>query len=253
MTGSATVMQLRGVVAGYGQQEPILQGIDLDIAAGHLTVLIGPNGAGKSTLLKTIAGVIHPSAGSIRLAAGSIGGVGGVEDAAPGELQGLAPRAVARLGVAFVPQESNVFDSMSVMENLEVAAWVERRHWRARAAVMLARFPVLAQNARRPPRQLSGGQRQTLAMAMGLMGNPRVLLLDEPSAGLSPAAAQLLFESIRTLRDEGMSIVMVEQHAVEALRIADDACVLVNGRVARAGPAGALADDPDIQRLFLGG
>ena len=231
-------LQVRGLVAGYGQH-PILQGVDLDIAAGRLTVLIGPNGAGKSTLLKALAGVVRPSAGSIRLGQ------------AP--LQGLAPRAVARLGLAYVPQEANVFDSMSVLENLEVAAWVDRRHWRRRAERLLERFPVLAQNARRAPRQLSGGQRQTLAMAMGLMAAPRLLLLDEPSAGLSPAAAQLLFDSICSLRDEGLGIVMVEQHAVEALRIADEACLLVHGNVARSGPAQQLAQDPDIQRLFLGG
>ncbi len=233
-----TQLVASGVVCGYGPHDEILKGVDVSVGEGELVVVIGPNGAGKSTFLKMVAGLIRPRAGSITFEGREIGGE--------------RPREVARHGIAFVPQEANTFASMDIRENLEVAGWLERPRWRERAAENERRFPVLRTKGRALAGGLSGGQRQSLAMAMGLMVRPRLLLLDEPSAGLSPKAADELFDSIAAIRDEGMTILMVEQNVAEALRIADRAYLLVDGRNARDGRASALAADPDIRRLFLG-
>ena len=233
-----TSLVASGVVCGYGQHDEILKGVDITVAKGEIVVIIGPNGAGKSTFLKTVAGLIRARSGSITFDGHEIGGE--------------RPREVARHGIAFVPQESNTFPTMDVRENLEVAGWLERPAWRARATENERRFPILRQKRRAAASGLSGGQRQSLAMAMGLMVRPSLLLLDEPSAGLSPQAADALFDAIAAIRDEGMTILMVEQNAAEALRIADRAYLLVDGRNARDGAASVLAADPTIRQLFLG-
>jgi branched-chain amino acid transport system ATP-binding protein len=226
------------VVAGYGAHDEILKGVSLHVEPGEIVVIIGPNGAGKSTLLKVIAGLLRPRSGQIRFGDAPIAG--------------LRPRDVSRRGIAYVPQESNVFAAMSIQDNLEVSGWLDRRGWRARAAENFRRFPLLAERRRLPARSLSGGQRQTLAMAMGLMVHPSLLLLDEPSAGLSPKAAGELFDAIRAISDEGMTVLMVEQNALEALRIASRAYVLVDGGNAHDGIAAELAAEPEVRRLFLG-
>lgn len=233
-----TALACRGLVGGYGPHDDILQGIDMDVAKGEIVVIIGPNGAGKSTFLKAVAGLIRPRSGTIRFGDREIGG--------------LAPREVTRLGVAYVPQEANVFPNLSIRDNLEVSSYLDHGGWRARAERSFARFPVLSGRRRLAARALSGGQRQSLAMAMGLMLDPALLLLDEPSAGLSPVAAEKLFDAIEAIRREGVTILMVEQNALEALRIADRAYLLVDGRNGRDGPAAELAADPDVRRLFLG-
>ncbi|MCS6933261.1 MAG: ABC transporter ATP-binding protein [Acetobacteraceae bacterium] len=234
------LLRVEGLVGGYGAADEILKGITLSLPEGRMAAIVGPNGAGKSTLLKAIAGILKPKAGAIALA--------GVP------LAGLPPRAIAARGVAFVPQEANVFPSLSVRENLEMGGYLEPRgRVAARIEALFARFPVLAEKRRRAARTLSGGQRQILAMAMALMVEPRLLLLDEPSAGLSPKAAEFLFDSIAAIHRDGTAILMVEQNALEALAIAEDGIVLVDGRVARTGRAAALAADPDVRRLFLGG
>lgn len=234
------LLQVEGLVGGYGAADEILKGITLSLAPRRMAAIVGPNGAGKSTLLKTVAGLIRPKAGTIRLEGQ--------------ELTGLPPRAIAAKGVAFVPQEANIFPSLSVRENLEMGGYLEpRARVAARIEELFARFPVLAEKRRRPARTLSGGQRQILAMAMALMVEPRLLLLDEPSAGLSPKAAEALFDTIAAIHAEGTAILMVEQNALEALAIAEEGIVLVDGRVARTGPAAALAADPEVRRLFLGG
>jgi len=233
------LLSVEQVVAGYSAADEILKGIDLSVEKGEAIAIIGPNGAGKSTLLKVIAGILAPSRGRVRL-----------QDR---EIQGLAPRRVSELGVAFVPQEQNIFPTMSVTENLEMGGYLDPRHAKAKIAGMLERFPVLAEKRRQAARTLSGGQRQILAMAMALMVEPRVLLLDEPSAGLAPLAAESLFESIRRINAEGLSIIMVEQNALEALAIADQGYILVDGRNSMTGPAKSLAEDPDVRRIFLGG
>jgi branched-chain amino acid transport system ATP-binding protein/neutral amino acid transport system ATP-binding protein len=227
------------VVCGYGAADEILKGVDVTVAPGELLTIIGPNGAGKSTLLKAIAGLLRLKSGRISLQGETI-------DALPA-------RERARRGVAFVPQEANVFPTMTVWENLEIGGFVEPRATRARIDALFARFPMLAEKRRSAARTLSGGQRQILAMAMALMVHPRLLLLDEPSAGLSPKAAEALFDTIAAIHAEGTAIAMVEQNALEALAIADRGVVLVDGRTALVGPARELAADAQVRRLFLGG
>jgi branched-chain amino acid transport system ATP-binding protein/neutral amino acid transport system ATP-binding protein len=232
-------LNVAGVVAGYTAADEILKGLDFTLEAGEIVCVIGPNGAGKSTLLKAIAGLLAPSRGAITFKDRS--------------LVGLLPRDIARLGVAYVPQEHNVFPSMSVAENLEIGGYVAPARTAERMAAVLARFPVLAQKRRHAARGLSGGERQILAMAMALMVEPDLLLLDEPSAGLAPAAAERLFEDIRAVNRDKVAIVLVEQNASEALAVSDRAYILVDGRTSRTGPARELAADPDIRRIFLGG
>jgi branched-chain amino acid transport system ATP-binding protein/neutral amino acid transport system ATP-binding protein len=236
----STLLEVEGLVGGYGAADEILKGITLNLPERRMAAIVGPNGAGKSTLLKAIAGLLKPKAGQVRLA-GTV-------------LTGLPPRGVAARGVAFVPQEANIFPSLTVRENLEMGGYLEPRALVVqRVEGLFARFPILAEKRRRAARTLSGGQRQILAMGMALMVEPKLLLLDEPSAGLSPKAAESLFDSIAAIHAEGTAILMVEQNALEALAIAEDGIVLVDGRVARTGAAAALAADPDVRRLFLGG
>ena len=233
------LMEARAIVCGYGAADEILKGASLDVAPGELVAIIGPNGAGKSTLLKAVAGLLRLKSGAILLDGMAI--------------DKLPARDRARRGLAFVPQEANIFPTMSVRENLEMGGFLERRATAARIDALFARFPVLAEKRRAAARTLSGGQRQVLAMAMALMVHPRLLLLDEPSAGLSPKAAETLFDSIAAIHAEGTAVVMVEQNAREALAIADRGMVLVDGRTARVGPAREMADDPEVRRMFLGG
>lgn len=234
-----SLLHAGAVVAGYGAADEILKGAELLVEPRALVAIIGPNGAGKSTLLKAIAGLLRLKSGRILL------------DGAP--IEALSPRARARAGIAFVPQEANVFPTMTVRENLEMGGFLEPRAARGRIEALFTRFPILAEKRRQAARTLSGGQRQILAMAMALMVQPKLLLLDEPSAGLSPKAAETLFDSIGAIHAEGTAIVMVEQNALEALMIADQGVVLVDGRTARSGPARAMADDAEVRRLFLGG
>ena len=234
------VLQAEGVVCGYGVADEILKGAALSVAPGEMVAIIGPNGAGKSTLLKAVAGLLRLKSGSIRLDGD--------------EIKATPARERARRGVAFVPQEANIFPTLSVRENLEMGGFIlPRAAVRGRIDGLLQRFPMLAGKRRDAARTLSGGQRQVLAMAMALMVEPRLLLLDEPSAGLSPVAAAALFETIADIHRQGVPMAVVEQNAHEALAIADTGLVLVDGRVARTGPAAALAADPEVRRLFLGG
>jgi branched-chain amino acid transport system ATP-binding protein/neutral amino acid transport system ATP-binding protein len=233
------LLEARGVVAGYAVADMILKGVDLVVAPHEVVAIIGPNGAGKSTLLKAIAGILVPSAGTIML------------DGAP--IHGRPPREICAAGLAFVPQEANVFPTMSVRENLEMGGFVQKRETARRIEAIFTRFPILAEKRRQAARTLSGGQRQILAMAMALMVAPKLLLLDEPSAGLSPIAAERLFDTIRGIHAEGTAIAMVEQNALEALAIATRGVILVDGRNAREGAAGDLATDPEVRRIFLGG
>jgi branched-chain amino acid transport system ATP-binding protein/neutral amino acid transport system ATP-binding protein len=232
------VLSVVDLIVGYSPTDQILKGVDFALGAGEIVGVIGPNGAGKSTLLKAIAGLLRPSRGTIAL------------DGEP--IQGHAPRDICRRGLAYVPQENNIFPTMSVRENLEMGGYADPRGTRRRIDAVFARFDILARKRRHVARALSGGERQMLAMAMALMVDPSVLLLDEPSAGLSPIAAERLFESIQAINREGVSIAMVEQNAREALAISTRAYILVDGRNSRSGPAAQLAADPDIQRLFLG-
>jgi branched-chain amino acid transport system ATP-binding protein len=232
------MLNARGLVAGYGAADEILKGAELQVGDGELVAIIGPNGAGKSTLLKAVAGLLPLKRGAVLLDGR--------------DLAGLPARARARAGVAFVPQEANVFPTMTVRENLEMGGFVAPKETGQRIEALFARFPMLAEKRREAARALSGGQRQVLAMAMALMVRPRLLLLDEPSAGLSPVAAEALFAQIVAIHRDGVAVAMVEQNAQEALDIADRGVILVDGRTARAGLATELAADPDVRRLFLG-
>jgi branched-chain amino acid transport system ATP-binding protein/neutral amino acid transport system ATP-binding protein len=231
-----SVSELRG---GYAAADEIVKGASLTVEEGEIVALIGPNGAGKSTLLKLIAGLLRPSGGNIRFRDRDIAGLGAPD--------------ISRQGLAFVPQERNVFGAMTVAENLEMGGYLDGAHARHRAAELCERFPMLAEKRRAAARTLSGGQRQILAMAIALMNAPSLLLLDEPTAGLSPRAAEELFGTIVGLNGSGVAILMVEQNALEALSISSRAYVLVQGRAEREGKAGELAADPTVRDLFLGG
>ena len=233
-----TLLAVEDVVAGYSAADEVLKGVNLVVGEGEMVGVIGPNGAGKSTLLKTVAGLLRPGRGRITFDGAAI--------------DGHAPREIARRGIAYVPQEQNVFASMTVLENLEMGGYLEPKGSPRRIEHALERFPVLARRRRVPARSLSGGERQVLAMAMALMVEPKLLLLDEPSAGLSPLAAERLFDDIAAIHRAGVAIAMVEQNAREALTVAERAYILVDGRNHRDGAAAALAADPDIQRIFLG-
>jgi branched-chain amino acid transport system ATP-binding protein len=233
------MLTVSNVVAGYGAHDEVLKGVGITVAEKEMVVLIGPNGAGKSTLLKSIAGFLKPREGTISFEGRPIGG--------------LKPREITRQGIAFVPQEANVFPSLSVEANLEMGGYVDRKATRERIQAAYARFPILAERRTQEARTLSGGQRQVLAVAMALMAAPRLMLLDEPSAGLSPAASAELFALIKGLHTEGMTVIMVEQNALDALQIADRGYLLVDGSNAREGDARALAADAEVRHAFLGG
>jgi branched-chain amino acid transport system ATP-binding protein/neutral amino acid transport system ATP-binding protein len=234
-----SLLVAEGVVGGYSTADMILKGVSATVAGGEIVAVLGPNGAGKSTLLKAVAGQVRVREGSVRVGGQSVAG--------------LSPREIARRGVAYVPQEANVFPTMSVRENLEIGGYLAPRQTRARIEAMFARFPILAEKRREAARALSGGQRQILAVAIALMVEPQVLLLDEPSAGLSPVATQALFDTIRTIRDTGVAVMLVEQNALEALDLADRAYILAAGQNHTSGPAKVLAADPEVRRAFLGG
>jgi branched-chain amino acid transport system ATP-binding protein len=233
------MLSVTNLVAGYGAHDEVLKGVSVTVAERELVVLIGPNGAGKSTLLKSIAGFLKPREGTIAFEGKPIAG--------------LRPREITRQGIAFVPQEANVFPSLSVEANLELGGYVDRRATRDRIKGVFARFPMLAERRGQDARTLSGGQRQMLAVAMGLMAAPRLMLLDEPSAGLSPAASAELFALVKRLHGDGMTVIMVEQNAIDALAIADRGYLMVDGTNAREGAARALAADAQVRHAFLGG
>jgi branched-chain amino acid transport system ATP-binding protein/neutral amino acid transport system ATP-binding protein len=234
-----SLLRVSGLRGGYTSADDIVKGADLHVEEGEIVALIGPNGAGKSTLLKLVAGLLRPNGGEVVLRERNVAGLG-------------APQ-ISRLGLSFVPQERNVFGTMTVAENLEMGGFVDRAHARQRMAELYQRFPMLADKRRAAARTLSGGQRQILAMAIALMNAPSLLLLDEPTAGLSPRAAEELFATIVGLNRSGVAVLMVEQNALEALAVSSRAYVLVQGRPEREGRAADLADDPTVRDLFLGG
>lgn len=234
-----SVLAAQDIVGGYGASEQILKGASIHVDDGEIVTIIGPNGAGKSTLLKAVAGLLDAKSGRILLHNSDV------------TSHDALRRAAA--GISFVPQERNVFGSLSVAENLSISAFLSPAKAATRANEMFERYPMLASKRRALARTLSGGQRQILAMAMGLMTGPKLMLLDEPTAGLSPKAADDLFDAIVALNRTGLPILMVEQHAVEALQISHRGYVLVAGRAEADGPGPKLANDPEIRRLFLGG
>ncbi|KSV75481.1 branched-chain amino acid ABC transporter ATPase [Sinorhizobium sp. GW3] len=229
------VKEIRG---GYASAEEIVKGIDLTVRGSDLAVIIGPNGAGKSTFLKLVTGLLKPLSGQVALD-GSALPLGNAQHA-------------CNSGLSFVPQERNVFQNLTIRENLEMGGYLLRRGLRERVEEQLERFPLLKTKLRERAGNLSGGQRQVLAMAVALMANPSVLLLDEPTAGLSPAAADEIFELVRSLAISGLAVLMVEQNALLALEYATRGVVLVAGRKVRDETASALLADDEVRHLFLG-
>ncbi|KAB1115064.1 ABC transporter ATP-binding protein [Neorhizobium galegae] len=234
-----SVLSVENIIAGYSAGDQILKGVNFHVSSREIVCIVGPNGAGKSTLLKTIAGLLRPSHGRI------------VYNDKP--ISGLKPHDVSRHGIAFVPQEHNVFGNMSVYENLEMGGYIAPKNFRTRAGEVMDHFPILATKKSQLARTLSGGQRQLLAVGMALMVDPGLILLDEPTAGLSPAAAEELFQEIRKLRDSGKAIALVEQNAREAMEISDRTYILVDGKNSIEGLSEDLLANEDINRMFLGG
>ena len=227
------------VVAGYVRGLPIVHGASLQVARGEVVAIIGPNGAGKSTLMKAIAGLVGMESGRITLQGQDI--------------TALPTDRIVAAGLGFVPQTGNVFTTLTIHENLRVGGHLLRGEMAARLERAYAAFPILATKRRDLARTLSGGQRQMLAIARALMTDPAVVMLDEPTAGLAPKVVQEVFERLRALAASGVAVLMVEQNAKGALRHADRALVLVEGRNHLEGPAAALLHDPAVGAAFLGG
>jgi len=237
-----TALAISGLVAGYGAIQ-VLHEVSLAIPAGRIVTIVGANGAGKTTLLKTIAGVLRPWRGEVLLDGETIGG--------------HPSYWVARRGVVLVPEGRGIFGDQTVRENLLLGA-LARRDGRDQQSVAadlersLTLFPILQERLDGLAGGLSGGQQQMLALARGLMARPRVLLLDEPSLGLSPLFVQQIFGAISRLRAEGLTILLVEQMAVQALALADHAYILERGRVTLDGPADLVREDPAVMQAYLG-
>ena len=233
------LLSIAGLHAGYGAGD-ILKGVDAMLAEGRVVTIIGPNGSGKSTLIKTLAGLLEARQGEIRL--------GGER------LNEFSPPARVRRGLAYVPQEYNVFRNLTVLENLKIAREFMGggRSGEPLSAEMAALFPALPERYGTLAGNLSGGERQMLAFACALTIRPRVLMLDEPSAGLSPLLTADIFRTVKEVNAMGVSVLIVEQNAVEALRISDSCVVLAGGRVRLTAPAAEVLGMKDLQSLYLG-
>jgi branched-chain amino acid transport system ATP-binding protein len=233
-----TMLTVEGLRAGYGKVE-VLHDVGLAVAPGRIVALIGANGAGKTTLLKTISGLIRPVAGTIAF-----------------EGRDIARRPahkIVALGISHVPEGRAILRRMSVVENLRMGAYVRSdSEVENDIAAAMARFPVLAERRHQPAGTLSGGEQQMLAIARALVARPRLLLMDEPSLGLAPKLVTGIFHTLRQLRDEGKTILLVEQNARQALQVADHAYVMERGRIVLAGTGASLLDTPEVQRTYLG-
>jgi len=232
------LVELSAVVAGYGGA-PILNGVDISIEAHDIGVIVGPNGAGKSTTLKALFGLISVSEGQI------------LYDGR--EITNSEPDRLVPIGLSFVPQEKNVFTSLTVQENLEMGAFIRRDDISETLGSVYDMFPPLKEKRRQPAGELSGGQRQMVAIGRALMSRPRLLLLDEPSAGLSPRYVMEIFEQVVKINASGVGILMVEQNARQALAFASKGFVLAAGRNRFSGTGRELLDDPEVAKSFLGG
>ena len=232
------MLEVRGLFAGYGPVE-VLRGIDLDVGAGEVVAVLGSNGAGKSTLNNNLSGLFRPFAGSIRFEGR--------------EIAGAASTRIVDLGLIHVPEGRRVFPNMSVRENLELGSY---RRGRANRATNLARvvriFPRLEERFGQLAGTLSGGEQQMLAIGRGLMSEPRLLILDEPSLGLSPLLVEQMFDLVRMINNEGLAILLMEQNVVESLALAARAYIIENGAVVMSGAAAEIAADPELKRRYLG-
>lgn len=233
-----TILKAEGITAGYTKVD-ILHEVNIRVKSGEIISVIGPNGAGKSTLLKTIFGILKPREGNVTLKN---------ED-----ISGLKPDKIARKGISYVPQVDNIFPSMTIQENLDMGAFIRNDDYSQRLDEIYDLFPILKERRKQKAGQLSGGQRQMVAMGRALMVDPQVLLLDEPSAGLSPILVSDIFEKITEINETGVSIIIVEQNAREALKMANHGYVLAMGKNVLDDKGDALLANKEVGRLYLGG
>jgi branched-chain amino acid transport system ATP-binding protein len=240
VTGAAPLLEVRDLHVAYGHVEAV-RGVSLSVAEGSIVTLVGPNGAGKTSILSALAGLVRPAAGTVRLAGRDVTGL-------------PAHRAVAA-GLSLVPEGRAILGRMTIEENLVLAGERRRPPAELREAIeeQYRRFPVLGARRRSAAGTLSGGEQQMLALARALLAKPRVLLLDEPSMGLSPILVQQVFETIRSIHLEGTTLLLVEQNARLALAVSSHAYVLERGRLVLEGPSSALREDPRVQAAYLGG
>ena len=234
----STVLSMRQVRGGYGDAD-ILQGVSMEVAEREIVVIVGPNGAGKSTAMKAIFGLLTIRGGNI---------VFDGED-----ITGWAPNRIVRRGICYVPQVENVFREMTVHENLEMGAFLRKGDLSAAYDRIYQLFPDMKTKRKALAGDLSGGQRQMVAMGRALMLEPKLLLLDEPTAGLSPKYMEQIFRITRDVRDAGVAILLVEQHAKQALALCDRGYVLTTGANRCEGTGAELLADPEVVQLFLGG
>ncbi len=238
MSNPQPVLELRGLFAGYGEME-ILHDINIHVDKDEVVAIIGPNGAGKSTAIKAVLGLLNIRNGQVLL-----------ENT---EITDTPPEKVVTKGISYVPQTHNVFVNLSVEENLEMGAWTRSEGIEERLEEMYVLFPDLREKRKQAAGSLSGGQRQMVAMAKALMVDSKVLLLDEPTAGLSPKYRAEIFETIQKINGEGVPILIVEQNAKQALGIANRGYVLVDGTNRFTGTGAELLADREVARMFLGG
>lgn len=235
--GKDPFITVTDLVSGYGKAE-IVKGVNMKVYPGEITTIIGPNGAGKSTFLKSIAGVVSIFSGEIEIHGQN------VTDKKASD--------IANYGVAYVPQENNVFRTLTVLENLEMGAWTVSGKLASRLEAVFEIFPDLRDKRKTAAGNLSGGQRQMVAFGAALIVDPKVLLLDEPSAGLSPKLVTEMFETIRRVNASGVGILMVEQNAIQALEMSDQGFVLASGQETMSGRASDLLKDAEVAELYLG-
>ena len=232
------VLSIDNLSGGYGEAD-ILHGVSLQVNTSEIVVVIGPNGAGKSTALKAVFGLLRLSGGSVHLAGE--------------EITNMDPAQVVNKGVCYVPQTNNVFPTLTVQENLEMGAYIRKDDFRPRLQEIYEMFPPLAEKKKQVAGELSGGQRQMVAIGKALMLEPTILMLDEPTAGLSPIYRNEIFQIIRQINASGVPILMVEQNAKQSLAVANRAYVLVDGQNRTTGKGIDLLNDPEIAKMFLGG
>ena len=233
-----SLLEMRDVYGGYGGVD-VLNGVSLAVAPGEIVVIIGPNGAGKSTAMKAVFGLVHVRQGEVRFDGNDI--------------TRTPTDRIVRQGICYVPQTDNVFPSLTVHENLELGAFVRDDDYSAQLERVYELFPPLRERRRQPAGTLSGGQRQMVAMGRALMLDPKLLLLDEPTAGLSPLFIDQIFEIVRRINGLGISVLMVEQNAKRALQMADRGYVLVMGRNRHEDTGPNLLANREVAEMFLGG